>query len=312
MRALLIGAGFMAKEYIKVFKACSIETLAICRSESSAAALSKDFDVICKSGGLTTISADELSSIDFAVVASSICSLKEVTLNLLEKGVRKILLEKPGAISLAEIREMELAALACQANIRIAYNRRFYPTLSKALELIAEDGGLRSFHIEISEWSRSFNDWKKEPIEKSFLGLTNSSHVIDMAFFSGGSPQTFSAFVNGQNQITWHPGGSLFHGAGVSERGIPFTYKGDWHGAGSWGLELESSERKILLCPLEKIFQRKKGTFSYEHIPFDLPTGLKVGVREMIEDFVNEDGFKLPDLKEQRKMFETVSRMMNY
>ena len=67
---------------------------------------------------------------------------------LLDYGVRLVLVEKPGALARQEINEMAAMARERQAQVQIAYNRRWFASTLRAQEIIAQDGGVRSMHFE--------------------------------------------------------------------------------------------------------------------------------------------------------------------
>lgn len=62
------------------------------------------------------------------------------------------MLEKPAGLNYKEIKEISDASYAQKAKVYVAYNRRFYASTEKALEIIRADGGLRDMHFEFTEW----------------------------------------------------------------------------------------------------------------------------------------------------------------
>ena len=56
--------------------------------------------------------------------------------------------------------------------------------------MIAEDGGVTSFHFEFTEWSHQIQHLQKAPGVMDHWVLGNSSHVLDLAFHLGASHQT--------------------------------------------------------------------------------------------------------------------------
>jgi predicted dehydrogenase len=69
------------------------------------------------------------------IVATINAALAPVTLAAVKAG-KHVLVEKPGAIRSAELREIQVAAAQTGAQVRIGYNHRFHPALRKARELI--------------------------------------------------------------------------------------------------------------------------------------------------------------------------------
>ena len=78
---------------------------------------------------------------------------------------------------------IEKLAEANEANVYIAYNRRFYASVLEAKRRIDEDGGLSSFIFEFTEWSHSITNLDKTKFQLNNWFIGNSTHVIDAAFF---------------------------------------------------------------------------------------------------------------------------------
>ena len=65
----------------------------------------------------------------------------------------------------------------------IGYNRRFYASTQKALEIIALDKGVKSFSFDFTEWSHEIESLKKDIAVKNSWFLCNSTHLLDLSFF---------------------------------------------------------------------------------------------------------------------------------
>ena len=81
-------------------------------------------------------------------------ALAATTLQLLEYGVRRILIEKPGAMTFEELSAVQSLALSSGAEVTIAYNRRLFSSVLHARQMMLEDGGVQSFSFEFTEWER--------------------------------------------------------------------------------------------------------------------------------------------------------------
>ena len=75
--------------------------------------------------------------------------------------MKKILLEKPGAVNEGQLIELEQLAMSKGAEIYLAYNRRFFSSVLEAQKRIQEEGGVTSFHFEFTEWSHIIGNLKK-------------------------------------------------------------------------------------------------------------------------------------------------------
>jgi predicted dehydrogenase len=88
-----------------------------------------------------------------AVVAVGVEELAATAIQLIEAGTRRVLVEKPGGLNTSQIRELRRVAVGHGAEVRIAYNRRFYASVNAARRMIADDGGATSCSFEFTEWS---------------------------------------------------------------------------------------------------------------------------------------------------------------
>jgi predicted dehydrogenase len=69
------------------------------------------------------------------IVATLNSSLGPIALDAARAG-KHVLIEKPGALNAAQLREIQAAAGQTGAKVRIGYNHRFHPALRKARELV--------------------------------------------------------------------------------------------------------------------------------------------------------------------------------
>lgn len=309
---ILVGAGLMAQEYVKVLRSMEIEFPVVCRSAESAEKFKVATGLSPVIGGIDKY-LDENSSPEYAIVAVGVEMLQKVVCSLLTKGCKNILVEKPGSLDLAGLQTMKNLADKCGAKVFIAYNRRFYAGVKAAEKLIAEDGGIRSINFEFTEWAHKIAPLKKEVEVKNNWVLANSTHVIDLAFFLGGMPEEWASFTAGN--LAWHPSASIFSGAGITRKGILFSYHADWESAGRWSVEILTANRKLIFCPMEKLQQTLRGTVNVEEVPVDytIDTQYKAGVYAEVDAFLNGiDQERLCTLDEQAQYFPFYNRIANY
>lgn len=264
-RGLLIGAGPMALEYAKVLQALEIEFEVIGRGEESAAKFERESGVSVKRGGIEEQKLDNDAGIQFAIIASSVSSLCENTLRLLQTRIPRILVEKPAAGTFAEIEKLKAVWQARQTkeqSVFVAYNRRFLESVQRAKRWLNEDGGPVSFTFEFTEWAHRLEmpDIPEDVRRATFLA--NSTHIMDLAFFLGGSPVELNGMAGGS--LEWHPEGARFVGVGKTEARTLFSYYADWQAPGRWGAEIMSRERRFILRPLEQLQIQKKGSVAIE------------------------------------------------
>lgn len=298
-KILLVGAGNMAKEYAKVLTAQEVDFLTVGRSVKGC----EDFkDVTGKeaiAGGLQVFLQENDTDIERAIVSVGLEELASTTLELIHGGFKHILVEKPGGMTEEELALLHEAAKETDANVLIAYNRRFYASVQKAQEIIAEDGGVTSFHFEFTEWGHVISKLDKSRLAKDEWLLGNSSHVIDMAFFLGGKPKDFHSYSQGK--VDWGNTSAVYTGAGISDTGALFSYCANWNAPGRWSVEVLTPLHRLIFRPLEKLQIQQKGSIEIKEIEIDdeLDIQYKPGLYRQVEAFLSSDKGVLLDLADQ-------------
>ena len=303
----------MAQDYLKVLLAMDIDTTVVCRTRSSAESFKKNTDHEVIYGDLAKIIDKSNKDFDFAIVAVDIENLFKVSSLLIEKGIKKLLVEKPGSLNSIEINALTDVSERKQADVSIAYNRRFYASALKAKEIIGLDNGVTSFSFEFTEWSHKIESLPKNTKIKENWFLANSSHVVDLAFFLGGIPKEMQSFISGKNKLSWHPSASAFSGSGITKNNATFSYQADWSGPGRWGVEIVTNKNRLIMRPLEKLQIQKKGSLdiTFEDIDDQLDIEFKPGLFKQVEAFLNDDVECLCSLRDQKKsmiLFNEISK----
>ena len=312
MKVWLIGAGPMAQEYVKVLDGINVDYLVIGRSKDSAESIRAITDADVKEGGYEAFLNGNPECADYAIICLQVHQLAECATNLVEYGVKNILLEKPAGNSKEEVFALAELNKKHSANLFVAYNRRFYSSVYKAKEIIEQDGGLSSCYFEFTEWWHKIKGLDKpaEVFDKWLIG--NSSHVIDMAFHLIGSPKELSCYSSGS--VEHHTKAAIFTGAGISCNNVLFSYIADWQAPGRWAIELLTKQHRIVLKPLEEIRVIKLGTIVEEQVKIDneLDIKYKPGLYKQTLAFLNSETDVLCSIKEQAKNIETYYKMANY
>lgn len=282
----LVGAGGMAVDYVKVLQAQNIEFDVIGRGKQSAELFSKKTGVNVYTGGLDQHLQRSDSVPEAAIVAVSVEQLAETTLRLMQNGIKRILVEKPAGINFDQIQQVTHGAKKNNAQVFVAYNRRFYASVLKAKEIIDDDGGVTSFNFEFTEWSHEIEKLEKAPGVKESWFFANSTHVVDLAFYLGGKPQQMSCYIAGS--LDWHPTASRFAGAGISENGALFSYQANWDAPGRWGVEMLTKHHRLILRPMEQLCLQKIGSVAIENVEIndELDIRFKPGLYRQVAAFL--------------------------
>ncbi|GAB4284908.1 MAG: hypothetical protein Kow0068_10130 [Marinilabiliales bacterium] len=308
----LIGAGNMAKEYVKVLKDIYCDFIVIGRSEENAIKFKEETGVPVIAGGLNKFIQSQPDKCTHAIVALGVEALADTTLQILNYGIKNILVEKPGALYKNDLTSLQKIAKEKNANVFIAYNRRFYASVIKAMEIIENDGGVTSFNFEFTEWSHVIEPLKKADGVKERWFLANSTHVVDLAFFLGGSPVRIETFTAGK--LKWHPSASIFSGAGISDKNALFSYQANWESAGRWSVEILTPKNRLIFRPMEKLQIQKRGeiTTSFVNIDYSLDEKYKPGLFLQTRNFLNGNSESLCSLDEQVSVFDIYEQIANY
>ncbi len=308
----LVGAGGMSVDYAKVLKAQKKDFIVIGRGEESAKVFEDKTGQPVVLGGLNRFLRASEQVPEAAIVSVGVEQLYDSTVQLLEYGTKRILVEKPGGLTFSEIEQLKNIAKSNKAEVYIAYNRRFYSSVIKLQELIELDGGVASFNFEFTEWSHVIEklDKKPEVLAKWFLG--NSTHVADLAFFLGGKPKRISCFTSGK--LSWHPSGSIFSGSGISERGALFHYGANWESAGRWSVEILTKENRYILRPMEKLRVQNRGSIEVIDITIDnsLDEEFKPGLYRQVESFLSSNNAGLCSISEHFSIFPIYEKISGY
>lgn len=297
---LLVGCGYMGQEYASVLKALGVDFVAVGRGEANARVFEEKTGVKPFVGGVEKFLDENAVIPKRAIVAVNAEYLYDTVCALLARGVKEMLLEKPGAHTYEKIEELNQIANAQGCRIYIAYNRRFYSSVLKAQEMIEEDGGVSSFYFEFTEWVHKFVEIGKLPEDIRGLFLGNSTHVVDMAFYLGGLPKSMSSYITSGEGI--YKNISSFSGAGIAQNGASFSYRADWDSAGRWVVEILTKKRKLIFRPLEELKCQMRGSVAENKVEIDntLDVKFKPGLFLQTKAFF-EDPSKLLSLEEHAK-----------
>ncbi len=124
-------------------------------------------------------------AVDAVIIATLNASLAPLTLAAVKAG-KHVLVEKPGALSAGQLREIQTAARETGARVRIGYNHRFHPALLKARELIDAGalGPLMFLRARYGHGGRTGYDreWRADPALSGGGELIDQGvHLIDLA-----------------------------------------------------------------------------------------------------------------------------------
>jgi len=307
---LLVGSGPMAIEYAKTFKSLGITPVTVGRGKASAEKFTAKTGLSVILGGIDAWLAYAGNQLpERAVVAVGEKWIGATAKALLGRGLRHLLLEKPGGHDADDIRSVYAKAGEVGASVYIGYNRRFYASVEAAKKIITGDGGVTSFNFEFTEWGHVISSMEKEEGVKEQWFLSNSTHVIDLAFYLGGAPTDISSYSSGG--VAWHPTASVFAGAGKCASGAIFSYQANWESPGRWGVEILTRKHRLIFRPLEKLQIQKIGSAAIEMLEIDdsLDKDFKPGLYKQVEAFVMGATGSLQTISDQVIMLDWYLRI---
>lgn len=294
----IIGAGGIAREYAKVLKVLGKEAMCIGRSEKTAKEFEETTGFSAVTGGLDNYLATQPSMPEAAIVATNLGSLASNTISLMKYGIKRIFCEKPGFLFPKELEEVAEVCKSKGAEVYYAYNRRFFAATLAAEKVIAEDGGLRSFNFEFTEWGHVIAQYDKPKDELNNWFFANSTHVVDLAFFLGGEPVEMTCFA--KDAADWHKPIN-FAGAGRSDNDVLFNYQANWDAPGRWAVEMLTSKHRIYLKPMEQLQLQDKGSVKVYPVEIDdhLDKEFKPGFYLETKAFLEGDTARLCSVEQQ-------------
>ncbi|URK88664.1 Gfo/Idh/MocA family oxidoreductase [Rhizobium sp. RCAM05350] len=305
---LLVGTGAMSGAYAKVLKALGQPFLAAGRGTERAETFAREWGVQTGHGPLPAQLGRFDAVPETTIVAVSATNLAEATEQLIEAGVRRLLVEKPVALNQPDAEKLDVLARNAGAEVYVAYNRRFYASVEAARKIIDADGGVLSVKFDFTEARSRIEALNKDPAELKGWLFGNSTHVIDLAFFLGGYPKTIVAQSRGG--LGWHPAGAIFTGCGTTDKGADFSYHSNWLAPGRWGVEVMTAKSRLVLQPMEQLFLQNQQSFALEAVAIDdtLDKEFKPGLYRQTEAFLSGNAdLRLMSLSAQAEAFKNYT-----
>ena len=205
-KVFIIGPGSMGREYYKCFKDLNSEIHILGRSKKSFSKFKNVSDISTYTDIKEFNSKQDAKSFDLCVICVSVEALSENAISAMNMGFKKVLVEKPGSLNKNDLMNLHSISKKKQCKIFIAYNRRYYSSVTKAMELIKKDGGALSCFFDFTEWEKTvlesgIND---AVIKNWFLQILRMLLIV---FFLIGRPEKIRFLVeeslNGMKEILY-------------------------------------------------------------------------------------------------------------
>jgi predicted dehydrogenase len=181
-RVALIGCGLVGRKRLKLLPPGSVTVacdLQVARAKELAAQ---------SAGCLATDSVEQTVSspnVDAVMIATVNASLAPIALKAVERG-KHVLVEKPAAISVKELDQLQAATTKTGALVRVGYNHRYHPACLKALEIFRSGvlGPMMFVRGRYGQGGRIGYDkeWRADPKLSGGGELIDQGvHLIDLA-----------------------------------------------------------------------------------------------------------------------------------
>ena len=292
----IIGAGYMAEEYLKVLLAKKIPCEAIfSRTVSKSKILKKKYNIKKIYTSLNGLKNDnEINSLIIAVNAESTQNL----INNLDIHKYRVLCEKPVGINFEETKK--IISKIKNKYFYVALNRRFYSSNLKAYNLVNMNRSKRLISIRDQELQNS-----KSNLYNKNLMYWNSVHLIDyINIYARGKLlkiQRLKRFKD--NKFSENLTRLIFSSKDE------VLYHCNWNSPGPWSVNIIQKNHRIEMKPLENLVQEKliknKRIITYYNkskIDCILKPGLSLQVSEFLK-MLNNKKHKLVNLNDY---FNTV------
>jgi predicted dehydrogenase len=322
----LVGTGPMARDYACTLVKLNQPFVVVGRDGAKASRFAAEFEatglVTAVHGGgvegaLDACAREQRPLPSAAIVAVTVDALAPVAAALAPHCSR-ILLEKPGALEVAELRSLaghpRIQSGACQT--WVGYNRRYFDSIQVLKQRLATEGPVLSAVLEFDEPVPRIEDLPTAADIKARWGFANASHVFDLLFYLCGAPDKVSSGTRRSDvPVSWHPAGSVYVGAGVTRQGTQYVYHGNFASVGRWRLALSVAKKRYLLMPLETLQVAEGASVAFKEVP--LPgsphSELKPGLAGQVTAFLAADpGPGLVKLSEQVELLSYLAELFGY
>jgi predicted dehydrogenase len=305
----VVGAGNMALEYAKILNYLEINHSVIVRNKNRA----KNFKLLknCKIIlGDLNFALETLPPPKYSIVCTNVTNLFLATKTLLEKSVDNLLIEKPGLLSLEHLKIINKLISKTKSNVFYAFNRRYLPSVLELLRRTYENGELLALHTELSErWNLIPKEAKdKEELKK--WGISNSIHMIDLIQLIAGDIKQITTYRN--KGLLLHPSGSQFVFSGETVNNIMLSGVASWGSGGGWSIDAFSKNYKLSLNPIETLNLTDNKTFKKNLIIMSETETFKLGLKPMLEDFLNFNFGHLCSIEQLKKNIIFANKLFGY
>jgi predicted dehydrogenase len=250
----LVGAGYMANHYIKLFDYSSLYTIVgiVSRTKSKAELLVENL----KGASVyrTIKEMYEAATPDVVIVAVPILETFGV-LREVWNYPWTCIVEKPAGYNLSEAQMILGESRSCPGATFLALNRRYYESVQGAKDLLSHQDGPKFIQVYDQHDTEVAREAGAPMAVLANWHFANAIHTVDLAnFFASG-------VIESVTSSRWTLGSKSF----VVEASVDYSsgdriaYTSYWNTPQNWSLSISTSETRALLSPLEELQTQAKG-----------------------------------------------------
>jgi predicted dehydrogenase len=277
IKVVVIGAGYMAQEHIKVFSSIkSVNVVGIhSRTKSKAQSVATLFDIPFVAETIADLY--ENTKADLLIIAVSEMSVYSVTQQAF-KYPWLSLIEKPAGYNYENALLIKDLSVKCRSRVFVSFNRRYYNSTRLVLDEIKQVEGQRLIQVYDQEEPLLLD--RPAEVHQNWM-YANSIHVIDYLHILGRGE-----IARVDPIIHWQPDSPGFVVAKIEySSGDIGIYTAVWNAPGPWAVTVTTQEKRWELKPLEHASVQSRGTRKLDPLP-DHPwdTDFKPGLRMQAEE----------------------------
>lgn len=243
---VIIGAGYISKEHLKVIKTIKEFNLTgiYSRTFSKAQILSKQFKIKNTYKSISEMFYNEKP--DAVAVFVSAENMYKV-LSQVIKYKTPVFFEKPAGLTFKETKKLYELSIKYKTKNMVGLNRRFYSVFNKGINFLKKNGGISGFLVEGHERFWKINNSINKKVYRNWV-YSNGVHTIDLLRFFGGEVKNFKSFSNHKGSF------KNFTIAVKFKNNLIGTYISNWNSPGGWSVTLFGKGYTVVFKPLEKGF----------------------------------------------------------
>ena len=310
IKVAIIGAGYMAKEHIKVFiDIDGVEVSGIfSRTFENASNLAKQFGINYIASSVNDLY--ENTKADIVVNSVSVLSIFETSI-LCMNFPWICLIEKPAGYNYEEALALNDYATKKGARVYVALNRRHYSSTRQVISDLKKDSSSRVINVLDQQ---DLNDSKKlglGPIVQKNWMYGNSVHLVDyFSIFCRGSLKNIVSSSKWDLNYPFLVSAKLEYDSGD----VGF-YQDIWNAPSPWSVSVTNKNSRWEMRPLEVLTKQNYSSRIANNVKIDFwDSKFKPGLRmqaKLIIDSLDDDKSSLPTISQALTTMNNIKNIYN-